>query len=43
LEINKKRKGKETEKKKEKEKRKPTIEKLEFQGESTASVLVFSI
>ena len=42
LEINKKRKEKETEKRKRK-KGKPTIENLEFQGESTASVLVFSI
>ena len=45
LETNKKRKGKETEKRKRKKKKggKPTIENLEFQGESTASVLVFSI
>ena len=42
LEINKKRKEKETEKRKRKT-GKPTIENLEFQGESTASVLVFSI
>ena len=44
LEINKKRKEKETEKRKRKRKKgKPTIENLEFQGESTAWVLVFSI